>query len=159
MELTCGFLNPQTASNEDLSSWEKARTEDGAALLLFPKQSGSVLGKEVASGTREAPFDSSCVTPSKWPNLSEPWLLIYKAEILVITLSQCCGQNQVRLCRVFGKCEEPLLLLFPVMALGRTTNSDIFRVNEWSRLRKRSEERKMTQCQPSLLNDIQVLHY
>lgn len=65
MELICGFLNPQTASNEDLSSWEKARTEDGAALLLFPKQSSSMLGKEVASGTRETLFDSSCVTLSK----------------------------------------------------------------------------------------------
>ena len=119
----------------------------GAPLQLFPNQSSSMLGKkvasgkEVASGTGETQFHSSCVTLSTWPNLSEPWLLIYKAEILVIALSQCCGQNQVRLCRVFGRCEE---LLFPVMALGRTTNSDVFRVNEWSRLRERLEERKMT---------------
>lgn len=40
MELICGFINPQTASNEDLSSWENARTEAWGtfAVVSQPKQ-------------------------------------------------------------------------------------------------------------------------
>ena len=51
---------------------------------------------------------SSCVNLSEF--LSEPQLLVYETEILVVTLSLDCDQNYLGPCRVFRKYKAPLSL-------------------------------------------------
>lgn len=165
MELICGLIIPKPLLMKVSLQVRMPAQRPGASLGLFPSQSSSVLGKELASGTRETQLDSSCVTLCKWRNLSEPWSLIHRAEMLVITLSQCCGRSQGRprsvwwtwgattvtiFCDGFRKdckvrCLQGEWVKQPERKIGREKND--------------TQDTAAVQRQPSLLNDIQVLHY
>ena len=62
MELICGLINPKPLLMKVCLQVRMPTQRPGASLGLFLSQSSSVLGKELASGTKETQFDSSCVT-------------------------------------------------------------------------------------------------
>ena len=65
MELICGLIIPKPLLMKVCLQVRMPAQRPGASLGLFPSQSSSVLGKELASGTRETQLDSSCVTLRK----------------------------------------------------------------------------------------------